>query len=153
MSWGRVQNNPPSTVDPAADLATVVVPSLLSSISAEPLRVGQESFRQILLKTWSFSEALQMYVTPPSGVHNAHCFCSRPYLGLSSGGPHEAFRLRYLYDNYRASPRELGAHAPVPKEFEGLVLAQVQQMLPDTLRRALQAPDSDESSHLITRVP
>jgi hypothetical protein len=113
---------------------------------------GKKVFaKYFCMKTWSFSEVLQMYVTPPSGVHNAHCFCSRPYLGLSSGGPHDESRLRYLYDNYRASPRELGAYAPVPEEFEGLVLAQVQQMLPDTLRRALQAPDSDESSHLITR--
>ena len=48
-------------------------------------------------KTWDFSEVLQVYVTPFSGVNKAHYFCSRPFLGLSHGGSHDESKVRYFY--------------------------------------------------------
>jgi hypothetical protein len=110
------------------------------------------------MKTWSFSEVLQVYVTSPSGVHSAHYFCSHPFLAYMTnplnphGGPPDKSQLRYLYNEYRVSPRQLTLYAWNPEEFKDLVIAQVQLIRPDNLRYVLQAPDSDESSHLITRI-
>jgi len=102
------------------------------------------------MKTWAFSEVLQVYVTLLSGVYNAHYFCIRPFLGLSHGGPHDEFNLRYLYDNYRPTTRALARYSSNPEEFKNRVVEQVKQMTPDSLRAALRTPDSDET--LITRI-
>jgi len=102
------------------------------------------------MKTWAFSEVLRVYVILLSGVHNAQYFCSRPFLGLSCGGPHDESNLRYLYDNYRATTRALARHSSNPEEFKKRVVEQIEQMTPDALRTALRTPDSDET--LITRI-
>ena len=104
------------------------------------------------MKTWDIFEVLQVYVTPFSGVNKAHYFCSRLFLGLSHGGPHGESKLRYLYDDYRATTRTLAKHASKPMKFENLVVAQAEEMSPNALRAALQNPNSDESSHYITRI-
>ena len=104
------------------------------------------------MKTWALSEVLQVYVIPLSGVHNTQCFCSRPFLGVSSGGPYDESKLRYLYNEYRASPRELVMYASKPEEFKALVLEQVERIGPDRLRHVLRTPESDDSSHLFTRI-
>ena len=106
------------------------------------------------MKTWAFSEVLQAYVTPAPEVRNTHDFCSRPYfkLGPLPGGPYEEPQLRYLYETYRASPRALIMYARDPAEYEDHVAEQVQNINPDSLRFALSSPDSDHSSHLITRM-
>jgi len=93
-----------------------------------------------------------MYVTPPSGVHNAQYFCSRPFLGLPYAGPHDKLKLQYLYDNYRATTRALANYSSNPEEFENHVITQVRQMNPGALRTVLQTPDSDELSHLVVRM-
>ena len=43
-------------------------------------------------------------------------------------------------------------YASDPQEFKDHVVAQVLRMTPDSLRYALKNPESDESSHLITRI-
>jgi len=103
------------------------------------------------MKTWDFSEVLQAYVTLLSGVHNIHYFCSRPFLGLLRG-PHDESELSYLYNEYRASPRELAIYASKPEELKVRIFEQVMRMGPDNLRHTLQNPECDDSAHLITRV-
>jgi len=43
-------------------------------------------------------------------------------------------------------------YASKPEEFKARVFAQVKRMGPDNLRHVLQSPESDDSSHLITRI-
>ena len=102
--------------------------------------------------TWAFSEVLQAYVTPPLEVHNTHGSCSRPFMGLSYGGPHEESQLRHLYDVYRAPPRALARYARIPDEYGDLVAQKVQQITPGDLRSVFHNPDPDDSSHLIVRI-
>lgn len=93
-----------------------------------------------------------MYVALLSEVHETYGFCSRPFLGLKRGGPHEESQLRYLYDTYRASPRELARYAPIPPLYEARVDQEVMKIRPGDLRDALYSPTSSESSYLIVRM-
>jgi len=104
------------------------------------------------MQTWAFSEVLQMYVALPSEVHNTYGFCSRPFLGLECDGPHEESQLRYLYDTYRASPRELAMYARMPALYENRVDQEVMNIRPGDLRDALYSPTSSQSSYLIMRM-
>ena len=104
------------------------------------------------MNTWALSEVLQAYAPPPPEVHNTHNHCSRPFMGLSHGGPHEESQLRYLYDTYRAPPSMLARYARTPDKFRALIAEQVRLIKPDGLRNVLYNPDSDDSSHLIVRI-
>ena len=85
-------------------------------------------------------------------MHDTHVLSSRPFLGLSSGGPYEEDQLWYLYNTYGATPRALSRYAHRPDVYRRLVTAQVDQMKPDALRSALQRPECQESSHLVTLI-
>lgn len=93
-----------------------------------------------------------MCVTPPPGIHEAHIFCSRPFIGLSHGGPYEEYAFKYLYDVYQASPRSLSLYAGNPADYEVRVAAQVPLMKPSDLQYALESPDLDSNSDLIMRI-
>ena len=112
-------------------------------------KVGHQHF---YMKTWALPEVLQAYVTPLREVHNTHSSCSRPFMGLLHGGPHEESQVRYLYDTYMAPPRMLARYGRTPDKFEALVVEQVRLITPDGLRNALFDPDSDDSSNLIVRM-
>ena len=106
-------------------------------------------FEYFYMKTWSLSEVLRASVIPPPGVHNTDAFCSRPF--FHSCPPKES-QIQYLYNTYRASPRELVHFAHRPGEYKALVTQQVQQIKPGTLPFAFQSPDLEETYDLITRM-
>ena len=108
--------------------------------------------RHFYMQTWAFSEILHVYVALLSEVHKTYGPCSRPFLGLKRGGPHEESQLRYLYDTYRASPRELARYAPIPALYEARVDQEVMKIRPGDLRDALYSPTSSESSYFIMRM-
>ena len=105
------------------------------------------------MKTWAFSEVLQVYVVLPPEVHSTHGFCRRSFLGIQRGGPHQESQLRYLYDTYRASPRALARRASEPRRFENRVTQEVREFLPHVLRAALSSLDSDASSLIVRMEP
>ena len=106
-------------------------------------------FEYFCMKTWPLSEVLRASVIPPPEVHNTHAFCSSPF--FHSCPPSES-QIRYLYNTYSASPRELVHFARRPNEYKILVARQVQQIKPGTLLFALQSPDFEGTCDLITRV-
>ena len=104
------------------------------------------------MRTWTFSEVLQVYVALPPEVHNAHDFCRSTFLGIEHGGPYQESQLKHLYETYRAPPRALGKYAGILGLYENRVAQKVEEFLPHVLRNALSSPDSDESTHLIVRM-
>ena len=73
-------------------------------------------------------------------------------MGLTSGGPHAESTGRFIYDTYRAPPRELALYGSKPEMIRKLVERQVAKMDFDGVRNALWSTDSDQTSHLIMRV-
>jgi hypothetical protein len=104
-------------------------------------------FLKFYMKTWTLSELLQAYVILLAVVHDTHYFCSRSYMGLS-----DESIVRYLFQTYRLPPRELIIYAKRPESFREHIVDLVRTMDIGAVRNALQSPDSDKSSHLITRV-
>ena len=93
--------------------------------------------------TWrrvAFSEILLAYVAPPPEVHNTSGSCGRPFVGLSRGGPHEVFQLRYLYDTYTTSPRASAKCVRIPTKYEARVSQQVRKIRPNHPRDTLRDP-------------
>ena len=75
------------------------------------------------VKMWSFSEVLQAYVKiVPSVCHNAHIFCSRPYL------LHKERELWYLYHEYGASVGALADFAHIPSSCRDMVIRDVKAL-------------------------
>jgi hypothetical protein len=99
------------------------------------------------MKTWTLSELLQAYVTLSAVIHDAHYFCSRSYMGLS-----DESIVRDLFKTYRLPPRELIYYAERSEPLRQRIISLVENMNIDAVRNVLHAPDSDESSHLITRI-
>lgn len=106
-------------------------------------------FEYFYMKTWSLSEVLRASVIPPPGVHNSDAFCSRPFFHSS---PPKESQIQYLYNTFRASPRDLVHFAHRPGEYKALVAQQVQQVKPDTLPFAFRSLDLEETYDLITRM-
>ena len=85
-------------------------------------------------------------------AHNAHIPRSRPFIGLSNGGPYEEHELRHLYNTYGASPASLSKFSRNPEAYKDLVTKQAQGMSAEALRYALRIRESDYSSHLLVVV-
>ena len=108
--------------------------------------------RRFYMKTWTFSEVIKAYVTPPLWVHKSHIFYSRPFTGLSSTGPYTSRQLWHLYHTYGASPRALSSDSREPDVYRDRVTGEVGRIRPDALRHTLQSPESDDSSHFIMAI-
>ena len=110
--WVLVDSSPilpePTQYSARAILSLSWKQHLMSMSGARKVEVLSEYF---YMKMWALSEVLQAYVTPLSRIHNTHYFRSRQFLGLSRGGPHDESKIRYLYNEYRASPRALAIYA------------------------------------------
>lgn len=79
-------------------------------------------------------------------------FCSRPFIGVSRGGPYEEQELWHLYDKYGASPRALDRLTRYPYRYENQLTAQVDKIQPGTLRYILESPTVLEDSYMVTTI-
>ena len=157
--------------EPSGRIWALIDSSQLLSVPAPIFRAGKPFFvvqaasrqdcfewankvhrQNFYVKTWAFSEILQVYVVLPPEVHSTHGICRRSFLGIECGGPHQESQLRYLYDTYRAPLRELAWYANEPRLYENRITQKVDENLPHVLRAALSSPNSDDSSHLIVRM-
>ena len=88
------------------------------------------------------SPNVRAYVTQRSGYSR---FPSRPYLGLSHGGPFEEHELRHMYDTYGASPRILAKFSRNPAAYEDLIMNKLWVTTPERFCDAMLSPHSGNS--------
>ena len=82
-------------------------------------------------------------------VHNAHVFCSRPYLGK---GTYAERQLWYLHDEFGASPRALAEYAADPGTYETRLHKEIEKMTAESLPKIFRDPGAYQPSHYIVTI-
>ena len=84
------------------------------------------------------------------GVHKAHIFCSRSFLGDSA--PYAEDKLWDFYYEYGGTPRALIDYALDPTDYKTKVAEQIQALNPDALWGAFTSTYLDERFDLVVAV-
>ena len=84
------------------------------------------------------------------GVHRAHIFCSRSFLGDSA--PYTERQLWAFYSEYGGTPRALADYALDSTDYEIKLAKQIQAMNPTVMWDVLNSPYFDDRFDLVVVV-
>jgi len=144
--WALVDSNP-QLLEPAGIFmhqTSFFVVDAVSSCSKHLEWLKKLGHEKFYMEPWSLSEVIQAYVDLVPRVPTAHVIRSRRFLG-----GHTERQLRYLYEKFGASPRELVFYANVPAQYETLLHQEIDQLDPDCLHLIFRSPVFCGSSSLI----